>query len=287
MEATENSHILNRHIFCNGKFYPADQPVLSVKDRGFRFGDGVFETIRVYEGVPYQWDLHIHRLIDGLEQLHINADLSNLVDASKELLVKNNKRNCFLRIAVSRGCGSAGYMPTYETDPTVVIETMDIPSEKNESADLWVSKLRHIPAECIPAGIKTMQGLNYSLAQMYAEEHGCTEALMLGIQGQLSECSSSNLFWLKHDTLYTPSLACDIVRGTMRDAVIRLSPYKVVEDVFHIKELEDAESVFITSVKWLAFPVRSIQPIGKALTNFNAAMQFRELILDDIKTHAP
>src|SRR4051812_49078958 len=116
--------------YVKNKFFPKDQACISIEERGFKFGDGVFETIRISDSIPYQWDLHLARLKEGIDALKIPADLANLYALSLELIRKNNVKEGLLRISVSRGIGSNGYLPTTDNagSTTLVIETQDFPS---------------------------------------------------------------------------------------------------------------------------------------------------------------
>lgn len=275
--------------YVKNRFVEADVALVSVRERAFRFGDGVFETIAVQDGVPYQWETHAQRLETGLAAIHVSCEISEIHQLSLEIIEKNCLRSGFLRLSVSRGEGSRGYLPSKDMDgPTVVIETMESRRRPDDAIDLWMSAYRRPPADVLPAGVKLMQGMNSSLARMEAREQGCFEALQLlrSEQGDLlCEGSSSNVFWLKDGVLYTPSLDCAPVAGTTRAAILRLSPWPVEEGRYPLEVLQEADAVAMTNVGWQAVAVKSLQPQGWQWQSDAFAAQLRTLLEEDMAAY--
>ncbi len=182
---------------------------VSVQDRGFRYGDGVFETIAVHEGVPYQFDWHMERMKRSLAAVRIAADTSLLREPCRKLLSMNGVKDGLLRLQITRGPGSRGYLPT-PAEPTVVIETLPSPVLPAKPVTLWLSGSERISAKALPAHAKLCQGLNATLARIEADEHGCFDALQLNAAGEITETSSANIFWQRGAKIYTPSAECGI-----------------------------------------------------------------------------
>lgn len=249
-------------VFLNNSFIKSEFASINIDDRGFRYGDGVFETIRVNEGCLFKFNSHFARLKNGLNNLKIKFDLSGLEDICEELLQKNKIKNGFVRIAISRGVGSEGYLPKGDNKPTFLVQTNEVcvDNDNNNQVDLWLSSYRKIPDICIPSNCKTAQGLNSSLARIEAQENGCFEALLLSVEGKICEASSGNIFWVKDGIIYTPEN--NILKGVMREAVIETSPLKVVQGDFVLDDLKNADEVFITNVSWVAKSVKLLQPNG-------------------------
>lgn len=281
-----NSSTTGDLVFVNGSFVPRGQAVISIDDRGAKFGDGVFETIRIYNGVLYQWPLHLKRLQGGLVALKINAGLENLKENCLQLIKKNESANGFVRISVSRGGRSKGYLPVTKDNASIIIEIIKPFEDSGEPVDLFLSTVEKISMKALPINYKTMQGLNSILARLEAEENGCFEALMTGSGGQICECSSSNVFWYKEGVLHTPSLESGALDGTIRDFIIKNSPYKVKEAVFKPEDLQDAEEVFITNVSWIVKPVKLIKPLGLKFDKFAVAGACKALIEKDVEKYA-
>lgn len=249
----------------NGRFVLAHRAAVSVADRGFRFGDGVFETLRVARGIPYQWDLHMARLMGGLAALSIIPPAVDLQEYARRLLVKNNAREGFLRISISRGSGSRGYAPYPPGMPASwVIEWIDGISAPSHPCRLWLARAAKIPPQCLPGEYKLAQGLNSTLALMEAHKNDCDEALQLSPEGMLSEAAGANIFWLKDMQLFTPALDSGCLAGTTREAVMRLSPLPVQVVRAGLSALEGAEAMFLTNCRVGIWPVAVLEPLGRA-----------------------
>ena len=271
--------------YVQDRFVDDADAMVSVRERGFRFGDGVFETIAVYGGVPYQWDVHMTRLQQGCEVLALRVPSSEFRHLCAELIETNSITDGFLRLSVSRGVGGQGYLPDAGAGPTVVVETIvrsDVPSEPIR---LWLSQWKRPSSEVLPVGVKLMQGLNSTLARQEAIANGCFEALQLNGDGEICEGSSSNVFWLKNGCLYTPKVACGLVAGTTRAAVIRLSSWGVEEGRFLLDDIRDAEAVFVTNVNWQVLAVECLEPQGWAWESSEVAEQVRVLLGRDINVY--
>lgn len=265
-----------------------DRALVSIDERGFRFGDGVFETIRIHDSIPFQWELHRRRMDGGLRRLRINPPREDLYDLSLALIHKNKVSSGILRISVSRGIGSRGYLPTMSSDspPTVVIETMPAPKPVDQPVKLYVSDSIRPDPRMMPIQAKLMQGVNSTLARMEANDHDCDDAILLNLSGYVCETSSANIFWIKEDTLYTPGMDSGILPGTVRDAVIRLSPYTVREGNFTLHDLYDATEVFITNTGLLCASVGAIEPAGIHFQNSVSGYEFRKRIEKDMIRYA-
>ena len=247
----------------NGSFVLDHRAALAVADRGFRFGDGVFETIRVTRGIPLYWDAHMNRLADGLDALSIDLTVGQLQPYAKKLLHKNEATEGFLRIAVSRGVGSRGYAPYPPGMPVNwVMEWLDGAPKQPAPADLYLSSYARIPPACLPTRAKLAQGLNSTLAIMEAQKHGAHEALQLATDGAIAEASGANIFWLKDEVLYTPTLETGCLAGITREAVLRLSPLptRIVRE--GLSALNTAEAVFLTNCRVGIWPVAKLNPVG-------------------------
>jgi aminodeoxychorismate lyase len=260
------------YVFINNKLLDSEKATISFEDRGFRFGDGVFETIAVTSGVPYHFDWHMERLRKGLHAIKISANLHQLHEQSRRLLKENQLKDGVLRIQVTRGIGSRGYLPDSKhpkAGATIVVETTPPPPPAPEAASLIISSYEKITAESMPVQYKLCQGLNATLARIEATERGAFDALLLNRDRMLCETSSGNLFWLKDGILYTPMLSCGVLEGSMRAAVMRLSPYPVKEVRAPLADLENAQDVFITNALW---PLVAIHRIEGVATNYTASL---------------
>ena len=270
-------------ITClNGQFTRDDQAMIALADRGFRFGDGAFETIRLHRGVPYQWALHIARLRAGLAALQIPIREIEWGTFARQVIQRNRAGDGFLRISVSRGVGSRGYLPLPNIAPTWAVEYLPPSATATQPYRLWLSDIAKIPPQCLPANHKLAQGINSTLAALDAQTHICDDALQLTLDGCISETSAANIFWVKNDELFTPSLATNCLRGTTRDAMLRLSPAPVHGVQATLPALEMAESVFITNARLGVHAVASLAPMGwNFATNHPLIINLQQRLLDD------
>lgn len=250
-------------ITCiNGRFTRAHRAAVPLADRGYRFGDGLFETIRLDDGVPYQWEQHMQRLAQGMAAIGLGAVI-DWQGLAQKTIARNGATEGFLRLSISRGVGSRGYQPFPPgMPPTYAIEYLPALPAPDKPYRLWLSSWAKIPNTCLPTSFKLAQGMNSILGQQQAAEHECEEALQLSTSGMLSEAGSANLFWILQGTLYTPSLETGCLGGTTREAVMRLShlPVRVVQQ--GLATLEQAEAVFLSNVRLGVHAVAQLQPMG-------------------------
>lgn len=235
--------------------------MLPIADRGFRFGDGVFETIRLIRGVPYQWELHMRRLEAGLAALRIAPPVVDWLTSARTLIKKNDASDGYLRIAVSRGVGSKGYLPDADITANWVIETLPVSTPEKEVCTLWLSSLTRPSPDNFPAQYKLAQGVGSTLALLEARDHGADDALMRSSHGHISEAASGNLFWLKGDTLFTPALTTGCLMGSTRAAIMRL--FEVVEINAGIEDFLSADAAFLCNVRHGIWPIASLMPHAK------------------------
>lgn len=264
--------------FVKDRFVPQESAAIPIAERGFRFGDGVFETIRLKSGQPYQWRAHLSRLATGMDALRLPPPQADITASARELVTRNNIQEGILRLSVSRAAGGVGYLP--DTAPsTLVIETLPLRPAPAQALRLILSQYRRACDTGLGEGLKTMQGVSSTLARLEASDASADDAVLLDTQGFLSEASGANLFWRKGDTLFTPALSCGIVAGTMRAAVLRLSPWKVEEVEALPTVLQHADEVFLTNVSLLAHPVAALGPWQWSASE--AAQQLRQRIEED------
>lgn len=277
------------YCIINGQLLKEEDASIPIDDRGFRYGDSVFETIAIHAGVPYQFDWHIARLASGLQAIKIIFDAQILKIQCKKLLKENAAQQGILRIQVSRGVGSMGYLPNPKAPHAgahYVIQTTPMPIISRQPVALWKSSYQKISAEALPVQHKLGQGLNSILARIEAAEHECAEALLCNQQQELCETSSGNLFWLKAGTLYTPALTCGVLNGATRHAVMRLSPYPVEESQTSIETLHSAEAIFITNVVWKTLAIGLLLPENWGWNSQPLAKQFYQLIHNDREAYS-
>jgi branched-subunit amino acid aminotransferase/4-amino-4-deoxychorismate lyase len=186
-----------------------------------------------------------------------------------------------VRIQITRGASGAGYLPG-DGEPTLVIETLPRMPAPQEPVTLWLSQYRRIPAASLPIYSKLCQGMNSTLARMEAQEHGCFDALQLNQEGMICETSSANIFWLRDDILYTPALACGVLEGAMRAAIMELASFPVQETTATLDAMQEAQAVCITNAVWQALAVVALEPASYAWDSAALAQRLNALLNEDI-----
>ena len=229
-------------VFLNGEFVPEEKAVVSVFDRSFQFGDGLFETLRVYRGKPFRWADHIERLRRGAEFLKIKLPAyernplipsfspnggegdHQLLHFAMELIERNAMPESLLRITLSRGVGKRGYSPKGADRPTMVMTLHPAPDDAGKPPPEWraITASPRLPAGEPLAQFKTANKLPQILARAEADAAGADEALLLNTDGQVVEGASSNLFWIQDGAVCTPPLASGILAGVTRLVVLEI-----------------------------------------------------------------
>lgn len=215
------------HVFLNGRLVPARQATISVFDRSFLYGDGVFETLRVHRGVPFLWDAHLTRLQAGAKFLRIPLPLApNVIRArAEELIRKNRQSEGVLRLELSRGVGVRGYSPKAAAHPLLVMTTHPAPTVSANAIPRWrlITSRFRLPARDPLAPFKTNNRLPCVLARAEAEDAGVEEALLLNTDGNVAEAASGNLFWVEKNSLCTPPLNDGPLAGITRLMILQVA----------------------------------------------------------------
>lgn len=205
---------------------PESEATVPVFDRCFRYGDGLFETLRVYGGVPFGFELHLERLKRGAEFLRIRMPYlpSQLKELAMELIHKNSLPEAVLRIQLSRGVGRRGYTPSSEENPFLVMTIDSLPvivKSDDLSYRLITSPLR-LPLRDPLSAFKTCNKLVHILAAAEAHEQNAQDALFLNASGDVVETTCANIFWIKDHVISTPPLSSGALPGVTRALIMGL-----------------------------------------------------------------
>ncbi|MBF0319003.1 MAG: aminodeoxychorismate lyase [Nitrospirae bacterium] len=280
-------------IYLNGEIVAEDEAKVSVYDHGFLYGDGVYETMRVYDGVVFKINEHIKRLRRSLGMIRLNIPLSDssLYEAIHDTLNANAATEAVVRLTVSRGTGPIGLSMSLCREPTIVIIARPFTPYPEDyytkGIKLITAKITRTSPDALNPMIKSLNFLNNIFAKAMADDCAAHEALMLNSRGHLAECSVSNIFFAKDSALYTPSLKCGILDGVMRAQVLELAcetGLNVVEGEFFPATLYRADEVFVTNSTMEAMPVTAVDavqyPVGQATLRLRQAFsRYREQYL--------
>jgi branched-chain amino acid aminotransferase len=280
------------YVYINGEILHAKEAVISVFDHGFLYGDGIYETLRVYDGVVFKLDEHLTRLFRSasLIGLSIPLDINHLKIAMYETLIANALRNAYARITVSRGKGSIGLDPDLCPEPTIVIFAQDFTEYPKEfyknGLHLIIPETRRNYKKAINPQIKSLNFLNNILAKIEAKREKAHEAVMLNVNGYLTEGTISNIFFYKDTKLCTPSRDCGILDGITRGMIIDLSRregIQVREGRFTKKDIYSAGEVFITNTTMEIMPVSKVDAQHFAVGDI--AKLLRALYQQEVKAY--
>ena len=236
-------------VYLNDQFIPEAEAMISVFDRGFLYGDGLFESIRVAHSKPFRWSDHMERLVHGckLLRLPLPKPVGDLLLIARRLMEINGMPDGILRITLSRGRGARGYSPRGANQPTLLLSLHPLPVV-TQPWKLITSSLRLSVGDPL-ACAKTSNKLPQILARAEADDAGADDALLLDSNGHVAETSSGNLFWMQNEKLFTPALQSGIIPGITRKVVLDLAQtFQIpVEQIMAPKEvLHSAEGVFVT-----------------------------------------
>jgi aminodeoxychorismate lyase len=275
-------------VFLNGKFVPEERAVVSIFDRSFLYGDGLFETIRIFNGKPFRWRQHLERLQRGAEFLKIKLPFApkKLEKFAAQLVVKNKMPDSLLRLTLSRGVGARGYSPKNANQPTLAMSLHPAPKMDLKNPAKWklIAASFRLPANEPLAQFKTCNKLPQILARAEADARGANEALLLNTDGFVVEGASSNLFWIERGTIFTPPLSAGILSGVTRAVVFEIASklkISVREKNIRLKNLAQANGIFlslssrgIVEAKLLNGKVLKYSPLTKQI-----AAAYHELLL--------
>jgi len=243
---------IKKFIYKNDQILNHHEALISIDERGFLYGDGLFETCRFINKKIVNFEAHLARIKIGLLNLKLNANIQNIETKCYNLISKNKLQDGIIRISISRGIGSKGYLPTNETPNLVIIQTKELPSLP-KNANLIICDIN--PPTFI---FKSANALQYVLAKIFAHENNFYDSIMLDEKGYVCETSSANIFWIKDKIIYTPNDNCNMIRGTIRQALIESKDLKIKCGKFKITALKKADEVFITNSSLLILPIDKI-----------------------------
>ncbi|BAH43279.1 MULTISPECIES: D-amino-acid transaminase [Brevibacillus] len=255
-------------LYVDGKWVEEGQVAVHPEDRGYNFGDGIYEVVRIYKGRMYQWDGHLTRLFRSAKEIKMELPWSaeELTDLANQLITKNNiteNDDASLYLQVSRGSAPRVHDIPSGIQPVIMgfVRRKDRPvadMKKGLTAQL-VEDIRWLRCD-----IKTLNLLGAVLVKQYAKDAGAQESI-LHRNGVITECSASNLFVVKNGELYTHQADNLILHGITRQVVIDLARNNgitVHEEAFDIAFLKQADEVFLTSTTAEIMPLISVDGVA-------------------------
>jgi len=265
-------------VFVNGRIVSRDEAAISPLDRGFLYGDGFFETLRVFRGRPFLLEKHLDRLCSSCIDTGWGRapDRTGLAEGVARLIERNGVSDGYLRITVSRGLHGGQLTALECEEPTVFIEArqMSLPS-LDAPGSLALAKSKFRRNESSP--VVRHKSLSYQgnlLALAEGRRRGADEVFFLNSRGHLSEGAITNLFFVRDGRVFTPDVACGLLPGVTREAVMGLcesAGIPIACGEFTEADLQSAHEVFCTN------SLRGIVPVARILDYPQMALSVHEI----------
>jgi branched-chain amino acid aminotransferase len=261
-------------VYVNGKIAKAADAVVPVYDHGFVYGEGIYETLRTYNRVPFLYDRHARRLRESARHIHLDVPFSD--DAlfgwiGETIAAAGEMAEAYIRVLLTRGVGELTYDVRATPAPSLVIivKPIDEPSARTVSDGIAIATvpiLRNHPGSVNPI-IKSNNLLNNALAMQEAYRRGAEEGLMCNYRGELSECSQANFFMVRGEASLTPKSEAGLLLGVTRAFLFEVGGgigIPVREETLFPADLATADEAFITSTTRGLSPVTRIdgRPVG-------------------------
>ena len=261
-------------VYVNGRILRAEEAVVPVYDHGFLYGEGVYETLRTYNRVPFLYDRHLRRLRASSAHLQLDVPFADdvlLRWINETMAAAGASGEAYVRVLLTRGVGELTYDVRATPVPSLVIIVKpleDVPERVyNEGIPIaLVPILRNHPGSVNPV-IKSNNLLNNALAMQEANRRAGEEGLMCNHRGELSECSQANFFLVRGGAALTPGSAAGLLEGITRAFLFEVGKdigVEVRDETLYPKDLATADEAFITSTTREISPVTKIdgRPVG-------------------------
>ncbi len=258
-------------VYVDGEWLPKSRASISVFDHGMLYGDGVFEGIRVYNGVIFRFKEHLERLYSSAKSIKLQVPLSpdDMTKAVVETLKRNGLKDAYIRLVVTRGVGDLGVDPRKCRKASLIIITQYADPAFGEMAkqrgiSVIISSVRRDAVDATTHEIKSLNYLNSVLAKLEAVDAGADDALMLDRNGFVSEATTTNLFIVKYGEIYTPPSTAGILPGVTRRRIIKLGRelgYRVVERGITPYDVTSADEAFLTGTLSEVVPLVKVRGI--------------------------
>jgi len=254
-------------VYIDGVYYPKSQAKVSVYDHGLLYGDGVFEGIRAYNGIVFKLKEHIDRLYRSAHALILQIPLTKeeMTQAVLKTLRKNNLRDAYIRLVVTRGVGDLGLDPRKCPNPSVIIITDAISIMSSEAKEKGISTMitwvRRNSVDATTHEIKSLNYLNSVLAKMEATANGVDEAICLDKSGCVAEGVGENLFIVKDGKIFTPPSNTGALAGITAQVAIKIAKklgYDITETNITPFQLFTADEAFFTGTAAEIVPIREV-----------------------------
>jgi len=238
-------------FYLNGRWVTPEEATIPFADKGFQLGESLFETIRVNNSRPFRVSKHMERLQSGLQSIQL--DSQSLVDGIptlvQEYIDRNKIGDALVKIIITRGVGR---------DPAIYISSRNIPDTESWPKKIIFLEEKNYPILRFHPAIKSGNYLGNMLAKRDAEEAGAFEPVFISEEGYVTECAIRNVFFIRNNTLVTPSIELGVLPGVVRDTIMELAlkqGLQVEEAFIRAEHVNDMDEAFISSTGVGVLPV--------------------------------
>jgi branched-chain amino acid aminotransferase len=272
-------------VYVNNKILPANIPAITIQNRGYKWGDGVFETMKVRNGTIHLASYHLERLLQGLQTLQFELPNFFTPEYISEAIISlcsqnNTEQNARVRLNVFRGNGSLSALE--EKEPCILIESAPMPegydsfNEQGFRIDIYKAARKSCD---IFSNLKSNNYLPYLMAANYAKQAGLNDCLLLNSYDRICDASIANIFWVKNKQVFTPPLSEGCVAGVMRRHLMekmRGAGYALEEMICVKQKLLEADEIFLTNA---LFGIRWVQQFrDKTYTHKLSAQLYHQFV---------
>lgn len=256
--------------YLNGEFLPIEEAQISTQDRGFLFGDGVYEVIPVYQRQIFEFDAHIQRLENSLKAISIPNPLTfkewkNLLD---QLVEKHPWQDQFIYLQITRGIQmQRDHLPADCLNPTIYAYTNPLKPVSDAVKENGIKVVTLEDIRWLRCDIKAITLLPNVMMKLAAKNQQADDAILISRNGQISEGTASNVFIVKDGSLFTPPNSHKILPGITRSVIEKIAEqHKIplVEQELTLNDLENADEIWLSSSTKEAIPVCYLnqKPVG-------------------------
>ena len=254
--------------YIDGVIDSLEEIRIPVMDRGFLYGDSIYEVFRSYEGIPFMFDAHYERLLNSarLSMMKISQTREEIIEAIRLTLDQADIQpgeDIYVRYQITRGEGPVDLYPDPSLQTRLIIIVKPVPQWNpvfySEGMKVAVTHLERNSVNSLDPNIKGGNYLNNILALSEARELGADDCVMLDAEGMVTECSNSNIWFVMNDQLVTPEVGN--LQGLTRKSLVELltqAGEQEIERAIHYSELAYASECFVTSATREVMPVKSL-----------------------------
>lgn len=265
---------MKQTVYLNGQYLPMEESQISTQDRGFLFGDGVYEVIPVFERNMFEFDAHYQRLENSLQAVSIAnpLDKQQWKTILNSLIYKHEWNNQFLYLQITRGVQMVrNHLPDDCLTPTIYAYTNPLHSLDEQTVKKGIKVITLEDIRWLRCDIKAITLLPNVMMKLAAKNQGADDAILLTQDNKVLEGTASNVFIVKNNVLFTPPTSNNILPGITRLVVERIAKnhhIELRETELTLTDLEQADEIWLTSSTKNALPVCELngKKVGAGIT---------------------